>query len=283
MTDYPITFKCNDNCISCIANTKIKSKIPNPSLDQIKAVIDGIDPNKDYFGMSGGEPTLRKEMFEILEYIKNNKPNLYVFLLSNGRMFHYKNYAKNLSKLGLNNLRVAVALYGSNSNIHENITRSKDSFEQTIRGIKNLLQFDVRTEIRTIINRLNYKDLENIAGIVAKEFSDVDRFIFINMKMTGNAYINRDKVLIKISDVVLFAEKAVKILIENKIKTRLYHFPLCLIPKNLWDIAKGVTKHEMQELTFVDVCKNCKMKDECPRIWKSYVTLVGDKEFESII
>jgi His-Xaa-Ser system radical SAM maturase HxsC len=283
MTDYPLTFKCNDNCVSCIANIRITSKIPDPSLEQIKTVIDKINPDNDYFGISGGEPTLRKELFDILEYAKNRHPHMYLFLLTNGRMFQYKIFAKKLSEIGLTNLRVAVALYDSNSDVHEKITRSRGSFEQTIKGIKNLLDFGIRTEIRVIINKLNYMDMENVARLIVDNFPNIDRFIFVNMKVTGNAYKNRDRVMVKISDVVPFAEKAAKILIANGIETRLYHFPLCLVPERLWDISKGITKNEIQELTFVDACKNCKVKEDCPRIWKSYVTVVGDKEFKPVV
>ena len=283
MTDWPLTFKCNDNCISCINNTEVISKIPDPPLEQIKRVIDSIDPENDYFGVGGGEPTLRKEFFQILEYARKRHPNLYIFITTNGRMFSYKKFAKKLADLKLGNFRVAVALYGHNSKIHESITRTKGSFEQTVRGIKNLLYFGIRTEVRTIINRINYKYMEEIAEFAVKEFPTLDRFIFINMKITGNAYINRDKVLVKISKVIPYVEKAVKILRKVKIQTRLYHFPLCIIPKHLWDLAKGVTKAEINELTFVEECKKCKMKKECPMIWKSYVALVGDKEFKAIV
>ena len=127
MTDYPLTFKCNDNCLSCINNTEVFSKIPDPSLKEIKKVIDKINPENDYFGVSGGEPTLRKEFFEILKYARKKHPDLYIFIVSNGRMFAYKGFARKLANLNLGKFRVAIALYGHNEKIHEVITRSKGS------------------------------------------------------------------------------------------------------------------------------------------------------------
>lgn len=283
MTDWPLTFKCNDNCISCINNTAIVSKIPDPPLEQIIEVIDKINPENDYFGISGGEPTLRKEFFQILEYAREKHPDLYLFIVTNGRMFFYKKFAQKLAELNLGNFRVGVALYGHNKKIHEAITCSKGSFEQTVKGIKNLLSFRTPVEVRTIINRINYKYLENLAKFIAKEFPAVDRVVFINMKITGNAYKNREKVLVKISNVVPYVEKAVKILREGKFETKLYHFPLCIIPENLREMAKGVTKGERHELTFVNECENCKLKKECPKIWRSYVGVVGKEEFKAIV
>ncbi|UCG95299.1 MAG: radical SAM protein [archaeon] len=278
MTDYPLTFKCNNNCITCISKTSEISKISDPRIQDIKNAIEKINPRTDYLGLGGGEPTLRKEFFEILKYARKTNPNIYIFLTTNGRIFSYKEFAKKLSKLSLKNFRVGVALYGHNEKIHERITRCRGSFGQTVKGIKNLIEFGFHVEIRVIISRLNYKSLPHIAKFAAEKFPGMERFVFVNMKYTGNALKNRKKVLVKISKVVPLTERAVKILKENNVNTKLYHFPLCILPENLRNMAKGVTK-EAGELTFVKVCEKCRLREDCPRIWKSYVKLVGDKEF----
>jgi len=280
MTDWPITFKCNNNCISCILTTTKNFDIPVP-LDQIKNVIDNIDEKDDYFGVSGGEPTLRKEFFDILRYARKKHPNLYIFIVSNGRMFSYKNFTKKLVDLNLGNFMVAVALYGHNKQIHEKITRAENSFNQTVQGIKNLLSFDIPVEVRTVINKINYKFLPHIAKFIVNNFSSMQRVVFVNMKYTGNAIKNKDKVFVKETDIVPFAEKAVDILLKNDINTKLYHFPLCIIKKKYWDLAKGITK-DKRELCFVPQCKKCKMKKECPMIWKTYVNIAGKDEFKPI-
>lgn len=282
MTDYPFTFKCNNNCITCINNTKIFGNRHDPPIEEIKKVIDGIDPTRDYFGVGGGEPTLSKHFFDLLRYARKKHPDMYIFITTNGRMFYYKDFVRKLANLKLGNFMVAVALYGHNSRLHDSITRVAGSFEQTCQGIKNLLSYKVPVEIRVIINKFNYKHLPEIAKLVSKEFPDIERFVFVNMKYTGNAFLNRDKVFVRISDVVPYALKGVKILQGSRINTRMYHFPLCILPEEFRGIAKGVTKAEVEELTFVDACEECKLRDECPRIWKTYVALFGDKEFKPI-
>ena len=282
MTEWPLTFRCNDNCISCIADTDITSGLLDPPLKQITDVIDGIDPEADYFGFGGGEPTLRKEIFQLLKYAREKHPDMYLFLTTNGRLFAYEEFVKKLVDLDLGNFRVAVALYGHTEQIQEAVTRSKGSFKQTVQGIKNLLSFGIPTEVRTIINKINYQHTEDLAKFIVKEFQGIDRMIFINMKITGNAYKNRDKVLVRYSEVVPYVENAVKVLMDNNINTGLYHFPLCTIPKHLWEFAKGITKAETQELVFVEECKKCKVREECPMIWKSYVVFAGKDEFKAV-
>jgi len=282
MTDCSLTFKCNNNCLSCININEISFKKNDVPFDEVKEIINGLNSTSDYFGISGGEPTLSKDLFSVLKYVKDNKPDLYVFLLTNGRMFSYKKFIKKFIRVMPKNFRVAIPLYGHNGIVHDYTTYSKGSFVQAYQGIKNLLSEKIKVEIRPIISKINYKYLENIAQLVVKEFPTIDRFVFVNMKITGNAHLNFDKVGVKITDVWPYAEKAVEILIKNNIPTYLYHFPLCTVPKKYWDIAKGVTKAETWELTFVNECEKCIVKDTCPRIWKTYVTHFGDKEFKAI-
>jgi His-Xaa-Ser system radical SAM maturase HxsC len=280
MVDHVLTFKCNNNCLSCINNTELISEKKDVPFSWVKRVIDRIEDD-DHFGISGGEPTMSKDLFTVLEYVKKSRPELYVFFLSNGRMFSYQKFVKKFLKFAPKNLRIAVPLYGSTEKIHDTITRSKGSFNQAVDGIKNLLDAKVKVEIRPIISKLNYKDMENLAEFVTKELPMIDRFVFVNMKITGNAYLNFEKVGVRINEVWPFVEKAVRILKKKGINTRLYHFPLCTISKEFWNIAKGVTKAETWELTFVEECKKCVMRNDCPRIWKSYVKRFGDKEFKA--
>jgi len=282
MTDWPLTFKCNDNCISCINNTKVMSKTEDPPLWQAMAIIDSIDPKADYLGLSGGEPTMRKEFFDVLRHARERHPELYIFVVSNGRMFSYMDFARRLAGMGLGNFRVAVSLYSHRAETHDAITRAEGSFEQTTAGIRNLLELRVPTEVRTVINRLNYRELPEIAAFIAGEFPGIDRAVFMNMKITGNAYINREQVLVKISDVVPYAAKAARILRSKGMEARLYHFPLCTLPRDLWPLASGITKAEKEELTLVKACGRCKARKDCPEIWKSYACLAGDGEFKAV-
>jgi His-Xaa-Ser system radical SAM maturase HxsC len=282
MVDWPLTFKCNNNCLSCIYNMEIaeKLKVGQPMEESIKKVIDGIRPGNT-LGLTGGEPTIRDIFFKILRYAKKKDPEMNVFIVSNGRMFSYMEFAEKMAGIGLSNLKIGIALYGHESRIHEAVTRIPGSFEQTLKGIKNLLELGIPVELRIIVSKLNYEKLEQIVSFVAKELKGVYRVVLINMKYTGNAYINRKALFVRYGEVVPFAQKAADVLMKNDIDVKLFHFPLCTVKKRYRVLAKGVTKQE-SELMFVRGCGKCCMKDECPRIWKSYWVLAGGSEFRAI-
>lgn len=253
-------------------------KVP---LSQTKHFIDNLDTDKhNTLGIGGGEPTIFKNFFKVLKYARKKHPDLLLFIVSNGRMFSYEKFTKKLVNSNLEPLRLGIAFYGHNSSIHDKITRVNGSFEETVQGVRNLLKFGIETEIRMIIQKANYKNLIDFAKFVKNNFPEVFRVVFVNMKYTGNAYLNRNKIKVRISDVVPYAEEGVDFLIKEGLNVRLFHFPLCMISKKFWEIAEGVTKNE--ELTFVDKCDLCKVKARCPMIWTSYLKLFGEKEFQPI-
>ena len=253
----------------------------DPFLWQIKQVIDNI-PSNDSLCLTGGEPTLRKEMFSILEYARKKHPDLYIFLVTNGRLFAQETFTRRLAELNLGNFMVGIAIYGHKPEIHERITRRTGSFDDVVKGIKNLLKYNINVELRIIVNKINYRSMARMAEFICKEFSGVKRVVFINMKYTGNAFIYRKQLFVKITQSNPHVERAVDILLKNGFEVRLFHFPLCTIKKRYWELAKGVTK-QVNELMFVKACERCEKKEECPMIWKTYYVLAGDDEFKPIV
>jgi len=279
--DIPLTFLCNNNCISCIIDSKVGIKRGHLSWNEIKHRIDSLPESYDTIGITGGEPTISKDFFRVMSYLKENRPESFIFIVSNGRMFSYPDFTKKFSDLKIKNLRVGIAIYSHNSKIHDSITMSKGSWQQTITGIKNLLKAGIKVELRIIINKINHTSMEDTARFISKNLKGVERAVFINMKYTGNAFRNREKIFVNYKQVVPHTIRAADTLAKNNIDVRLFHFPLCILPKKYRGVAKGITK-QVVELTFTEKCSACKSKEDCSMIWKTYIVLVGDEEFKPI-
>jgi His-Xaa-Ser system radical SAM maturase HxsC len=275
-----IYFKCNNRCISCITDFKQHSRNQILPLEELKSVIDRIDKDTDVMNFNGGEPTLRKNLFEILLYTRSHLPTATIQLLTNARMFAYKSYTRDFISLGLDNFNFLVTLYGHNTMLHDSITRSPGSFEQTVRGIKNLLLYGQNVEIRVIINRINYRYLSDIAKFVLGNFPTIYQLVLVNLKVTGECYKNRRSTVVPYTDVVPYATKAVDH-VRGKLNVRLFHFPLCILPREYWNLARGVTIND-KELAHPDICEVCADNSKCARIWKSYADVQGIDEFSPI-
>ncbi len=291
--DWPVTFKCNNNCLTCINDMvyhpekKVLGKkdcvyVPT---DQIKSKIDSLkDLEDNTMSFTGGEPTISDDFFELLEYTrKKYEDDILIFVVSNGRMFSSKSFLeKMVSTLPPDgNNRFGIAIFGHQPKLHDTITRAKGSFDQTVKGVKNLLNKGYDVELRIIINRMNYKKLPEIAEWISENLKEVFRVVMIHMKYTGNAIKNIEKIKVKLSESNNYAVDAAEIMEKNGLNVRMFHFPLCTIPKKHWDKAKGVTKQK-EELKFSDKCEECSAKYECPMIWSTYYNIFGDDEINPV-
>lgn len=268
--------KCNNNCIMCSNNTRMLSNVKRQSDNTLLKEVFSIK-NLKQISLTGGEPTLNKNLINILRFINTKSPEMQIALLSNGRMFSYQDYVKKF--LGIKNLTLIIPICGSNSVIHDSITRTKGSFNETRQGIKNLLARSLNLELRVVIHRLNYKDLPNIAKLILKEFKKVSCVVFLMEEIMGNAADNKKILTVSYSDVLPYLRNAVSLLHKKSIEARLYHFPLCTLDRELWPVAwRTVRKSKI----IYPNCTSCRYKDCCVGVLKTYYYNVNREEFRPI-
>lgn len=248
-------------------------------IERIKHLKKEID-SSDVVILTGGEPTLHPRFLDILKFIRDNFPKQEIRILTNGRRFFYPDFAQKV--LRTNNLNIAVSLYGPSAKIHDGITRTKGSFNQTIGGIKNILSLRNKeqiVEIRTVITGLSYQYLEQILNLVRRRFSLIDRMVLIFMEVEGQADKNFRSIHISYSRVRPFIEGLYPIFNDFK-ELRLYHFPLCVLEPRFWPFVWRTLPTE--EVTFTDKCSQCRYMKYCLGVHKGYLDRKGNKEFQPI-
>jgi MoaA/NifB/PqqE/SkfB family radical SAM enzyme len=277
-TFIPLTYDCNNNCISCPVPRKGVRK--NFSLDYIKNKIDQIALHSKHIELNGGEPCLNKDLFNILNYTYS-KGFQEITLLSNIEMFSYELYSKKISKF--KNLKLITTLYGSNLKIHDAITRTPGSFKRKIKGLKNLIKFKVKIELRILIHKMNYFYFNDIVDFLINNFKSDDfiKIVIMNPRLTGAALKNRKNVAIRLNVISKLLQKPILKLIKNKFNVELYHFPNCVLPLSTRKLSKGLTS-PLSEVCFIERCNQCIDKKKCSGIWKSYFNIYGSKEFQPI-
>jgi radical SAM protein with 4Fe4S-binding SPASM domain len=119
-----------------------------------------------FIGLSGGEPTLRGDLVEIIR--KAKKEGLDVTLITNGTLIK-QDLAEKLVKSGLDT--IIFSLDSPNPNPHDIIRGVKGSWEKAIQGIKsvNHMRIECKLEkpkicVNYVVTRLNY-------GLIAETIS----------------------------------------------------------------------------------------------------------------
>jgi len=148
--DLALTFRCQNNCIHCYAGGPHETD--ELSTDQWKWVIDKLHSIGVFIlTFTGGEPTLREDLPELLLYAENR--GAVTGLITNGRRLKDKSYAEQLEKAGLD--FVQVTLESHKPQIHDQMTATKGSWKETLAGIKNALQTRVYVTTNTTLSKYN--------------------------------------------------------------------------------------------------------------------------------
>ena len=195
-----ITDVCNFKCGYCLPNGYQVDKSDNRKflhLDEIKRlskVFSKLGVQK--IRLTGGEPTVRKDFFEIIKILKNEAEIKKVVITTNG--YHLDEKAKMLVDSGLNGINISIDSLDRNT--FKTIT-GHDRLSEILRGIQNLqnLNFDNIKINAVLLKNINTseKDFDTWANFIKK--NEVV-FRYIELMRTGENldYFNKYHVSSKI-------------------------------------------------------------------------------------
>ncbi len=86
---FHLTYRCNLKCSYCYNKEIRRNNFTEIGLDGWKTIIDKIAPYAKFITMTGGEFMLHKDCLEIVKYIRQSIPGVYLAGISNG-MHDYK-------------------------------------------------------------------------------------------------------------------------------------------------------------------------------------------------
>lgn len=256
------TNQCNCNCIMCPDSVNLRRQVHNDYLDRIMELLKAIDPLTPSLCITGGEPTILKNGFlALVSECRLRLPHTSFTILSNGRMFFYRDFAEKFSRLKPPMTVISIPIHGHIPELHDRITSTQNSFIQTFEGVENLLALEEKVEIRIVINRLNYQHLINIAKMIINNLTNVNKVIFMTLEMLGNAVKNNEDVWIDFWEVEPYLNEAVVYLLSQRKMVSLYNFPLCYLKRDLWGLAaKSISEHKVR---YEEECESCKYKNYC--------------------
>jgi len=257
-----VTSMCNSNCIMCPSPVQSRQRREISSIEDLCHFIDYIPKSAVHIAVTGGEPTLLKhDFFKLMSKLNEALPNTVVQYLSNARAFSDARFAQEFCDRATKLTRIAVPIHGSTAMLHDSITQTPGSFEQTVTAIQNLAHSIAEIELRVVVSRLNVEDLSMLAKFVVHTFPRVTCVNFIALEMSGSAAVNRDALWV---DYAVACEKTAlpcKILMAGEIDVNLYNFPLCSVNPDYWGIARqSISDYKTY---YSDGCAVCSVKGIC--------------------
>jgi len=157
---WDITTACNLKCRHCY-NCSGKARDSELTTSQCLYLIDEfVDNGVFVVELSGGEPLVRPDIFEILQKLSNSA--LYTILFTNATLID-ETTAERFSELRL--LAVNVSLDGAKPETHNTFRRSKNAYERAIQGLENLRKWDIPRNVTITVHKGNIGEISDIFDI----------------------------------------------------------------------------------------------------------------------
>ena len=158
---WEVTAACNLSCEYCRASASSSPDEAELSTEEALAFIDQVAPEKPMIILSGGEPLLRPDIFDMAGYA--TVQGVRVSLASNGTLITPETVEK-IKRAGIK--RVSISLDGPSPETHD-ITRGSGSFDLATEGIKNL-QGEVDFQINMTITKENLDQVRATMDLAEK-------------------------------------------------------------------------------------------------------------------
>lgn len=274
-----VTSDCNQNCVYCTRSRESRE----PSLQELKSKIKSFD-NVDQIIITGGEPLLRSDIFEIIQEAKKKAK---VHLQTNGTLIT-SGVARKLEKSGLDS--ILVHLPTLDKFLFSFLSRSSPKLlQQKFDALESLAKTNIKTGVVFVVNSLNYSELFEIAK---KIFSISYKFY---LQITNTIRFSQDvnEVIPLAAPLNLFKpilNKTLQFCENNHLEVRIDGIPLCFIDEKFFKYVsdlkvrtydfdqkfiRGEKKYDSEnyegkEHVYLEHCKSCELKNLCKGFYIYY-------------
>lgn len=310
---------CNNNCIFCMEEDRDGRYVTNSATtdDTVRWILDA-NPGCEEVCFTSGEPTTNKALPRWVAMAKaRGVPT--ISIMTNGRALSYERYAKGLVAAGMN--KFYVSIHGHEKRLHEGLTRTPGSFEQTVAGlhvVASLKRYGAALHTSTVVTRRNLPHLGDIYRFLRG--LGVDQVVFNVMQANGRADTYFDLIFPTYTEIAAVAREflAAQLQREDPVHAVLVDIPLCtteglpdlnrgyvedyvhyehedthgLLSEELLGQRSGGNSGELVQIRRSDLddnarrkrpeCKQCKYDSVCEGVWGNYLRRRGWAEFNPV-
>lgn len=258
-----ITNRCNLTCPVCFANAASAGYVYEPTKEQIFGMLENLRQNKPVkppaLQFSGGEPTIRKDLFELIQKAKELGFH-HVEVNTNGlRLANDPEFARGLVDAGLST--IYLQFDGLTSDVYK-FTRGLDLLDIKMKAIENCREAGLSIVlVVTLVKGVNDHQIGDIIRF-AKDNFDIVRCVNVQpVSICGRiAQDEREKMRITIPDFMKDVEEQT----EGTIKIGDFYPVPTVVP-----ISRAVAALKQKEYVEFTTHPHCGMA--------TYVFIEGDK------
>ncbi|MFB0560137.1 MAG: radical SAM protein [Candidatus Lokiarchaeia archaeon] len=158
-----ITNECNLKCLHCSSDSGLPLR-NELTLEEIQNLIGELAQiGVKRVTLSGGEPTIRKDFWDILDYLDGE--DIQVSLFTNG-FFLDRRFVARLSDLNVSGVRISID--GGVAGTHDKIRGVEGSYTRAIKAVKRCSEAGLMVVIVSVIMINNFSEIRKIIQLAER-------------------------------------------------------------------------------------------------------------------
>ncbi|MCA9710109.1 MAG: radical SAM protein [Myxococcales bacterium] len=310
---------CNNNCIFCMEEDRDGRYVTNSATtdDTVRWILSQHAQYEEVC-FTSGEPTTNPRLHHWVK-MAHDAGARWVSMMTNGRALGHERYARRLIALGMN--KFYVSIHGHERRLHEGLTRTPGSFDQTVAGIQMIARhkrYGLSLHTSTVVTKRNLPHLLPIYRFLRG--LGVDQVVFNVMQANGRANTFFERLFPRYTEIAAQAERFLAEAgpHEDPVPAFFVDIPLCtttalpdfnrgyvedyvhfepqdsqgLLPPELRDDRRGGQDGELVQIRRADLdddqrrkrpqCRQCRYDAVCEGVWGNYLRRYGWDELQPV-
>ena len=156
-----LTLRCNEHCLHCgsrCGDVSAEEMTPEQYHEVLTQISKDFDTKQFTLCVTGGEPLLRKDFFEIMD--DANKLGYLWGMTSNGILIT-PDVAKDLKRTGMKTISISI---DGNEETHDAFRRTPGGWKKAMNGIENLISTGgfQHIQVTTVVTHKNIDQLDEL-------------------------------------------------------------------------------------------------------------------------
>ncbi len=281
--------RCGNQCGFCYQlSWRAADRLPDPDFETLSARMEwGRSNGFDEVGLSGGEPTIRKDFIPLVRRARELGYSR-VAVTTNGRRFQNETFARQALDAGLD--AIGWSLHGPDAALHDRLVGRDGAFDQAVRGLANVaalarqLNRRVDQNVFTLVNRLNADRIPEV-GRLALRFG-IRLLVLQPVIYSKGNLASAARLALPLDELVCAVRTAARAAAEGGWFVKPFNLPPCFLA----DVAAGIEHQRYPVEIFryqetvaagesrtapgigfvrLDRCRQCRIVSACPGLHQS--------------
>ncbi|MEM7155600.1 MAG: radical SAM protein [Myxococcota bacterium] len=295
---------CNNRCVFCVSGHLSKRRMVRP-LDA-QPILDVIERARREGAVRlvflGGEPTIQPAFFPALKHASSlGFEEIVIF--TNGVRLAQRDFIDDCLKIGRFTWRISIQ--GANEAAHVAVTKKPTSFQRIITGIDKLRERGQRVTANMCVCEESYRSLPDYPGLVSKHGI---KQLHIDIVRPQSSGIKTDEYLREIMPKYSVMAPYYDEMLQGfdawdpNFDVNIGNLPYCVLPQwghrihhggentvtqstsssGLENEARNKYAVHNRQRTYTERCTECAFADRCSGVFKDYIQVYGDDEFQPV-